>query len=112
MRYIDADALIAKGWRLERHAPSGMVISEMSIADVPTAEVAEVRHGHWELEIKAYRPDTWDERDELCVYILAICPLCGQAHSPKQIFSKTFYPPDDADDDFLFDKASNIRSIK
>lgn len=41
-RYIDADALIAKGWRLERHAPSGAIISEMSIADVPTADVAEV----------------------------------------------------------------------
>lgn len=42
MRYIDADILIKNGWRLERHAPSGMVISEMSIADVPTADVVEV----------------------------------------------------------------------
>jgi hypothetical protein len=49
MRYIDADILIKNGWRLERHAPSGMVISEMSIADVPTADVAEVRHGKWTL---------------------------------------------------------------
>jgi hypothetical protein len=46
-RYIDADILIKNGWRLERHAPSGAVIVEMSIADVPTADVAEVRHGEW-----------------------------------------------------------------
>lgn len=42
MRYIDADILIKNGWRLERHAPSGAVIAEMSIADVPTVDVAEI----------------------------------------------------------------------
>ena len=41
-RYIDADALIVEGWHLERQAPSGKVLSMMSIADVPTADVVEV----------------------------------------------------------------------
>jgi hypothetical protein len=68
-RYIDADALIKKGWRLERHAPSGAVISEMSIADVPTADVVEVRHGRWTLhkdgsgtcsECKKTQKNVWD----------------------------------------------------
>ena len=47
-RYIDADALIVEGWHLERQAPSGKVLSMMSIADVPTADVEEVKHGEWE----------------------------------------------------------------
>ena len=41
-RYIDADKLIADGWHLERHAPNGRCLTMMSIADVPTADVAEV----------------------------------------------------------------------
>ena len=46
-RYIDADALIADGWHLERCAPSGKLLTVMSVADVPTADVAEVKHGKW-----------------------------------------------------------------
>ena len=41
-RYIDADKLIVDGWHLERQAPSGKILSMMSIADVPTADVVEV----------------------------------------------------------------------
>ena len=41
-KYIDADKLIAGGWRLERHAPNGRCLTIMSIADVPTADVEEV----------------------------------------------------------------------
>ena len=46
-RYIDAEKLIADGWRLERQAPSGKILTVMSIADVSTADVVEVRHGKW-----------------------------------------------------------------
>ena len=46
-RYIDAEKLIADGWRLERQAPSGKILTVMSIADVPTADVVEVKHGEW-----------------------------------------------------------------
>lgn len=41
-RYIDADKLIVDGWHLERQAPSGKILSMMSIADVSTADVEEV----------------------------------------------------------------------
>ena len=46
-RYIDADKLIADGWHLERHAPNGRCLTMMSIADVPTADVVEVKHGEY-----------------------------------------------------------------
>jgi hypothetical protein len=48
MRYIDADKLIANGWVLERHGTSNKLLQVMSIADVPTADVVEVKHGKWE----------------------------------------------------------------
>lgn len=48
-RYIDADRLIADGWRLERHGISNKLLQVMSIADVPTADVVEVKRGEWKL---------------------------------------------------------------
>ena len=89
-RYIDADA----------YAFSGDLINE------PTADVVEVKHGEWALEIKNFYVDTWDESTELCVYILAKCPFCGEAHSPNQVFSVHYYSPEDAPEDFRFDRAS------
>ena len=82
-RYIDADALITKGWRLERHAPNGMVISEMSIADVPTADVAEVRHGRWIINDEDYWTkcsvcefEYFDEQEDI-YNTYRYCPHCG-----------------------------------
>ena len=46
-RYIDADKLIADGWVLERHGTSNKLLQVMSIADVPTADVVEAKHGEW-----------------------------------------------------------------
>lgn len=60
-RYIDADRLIADGWRLERHGISNKLLQVMSIADAPTADVVEVKRGHW-------------IEDEVCVYA---CSECG-----------------------------------
>lgn len=60
-RYIDANRLIADGWRLERHGISNKLLQVMSIADVPTADVVEVKRGHW-------------IEDEVCVYA---CSECG-----------------------------------
>ena len=54
VRYIDADELIADGWHLERHAPNGRCLTMMSIADVPTADVVEVKHGYWEEREDSY----------------------------------------------------------
>lgn len=70
-RYIDADKLIADGWHLERSAPSGKILSMMSIADVPTADVEEVKRGEWELKFEIRR--FLEEIDE---DFYVECPFC------------------------------------
>ena len=62
-------------------------------------------YGHWKLEVRSFYRDTWDESTELCVYIVAACNKCGEKHpNNHQVFSKTLYAPEDADDDFRFDQ--------
>jgi hypothetical protein len=72
--------------------------------NLPTADVEEVRHGEWNLEVHSFYADNFDESIELCIYILANCSNCGTEHSPKQVFSKHLYAPEDADDYFRFDQ--------
>ena len=68
-------------------------------------EISRVRHGRWELTTHSFYRDTFDESCELCVYIVANCSECSGNHpNSYQVFSKTLYAPDDADDDFRFDK--------
>ena len=70
-----------------------------------SADVEPVRHGRWELTTNSFYRDTFDESCELCVYIVANCSECSGKHpNSYQVFSKTLYAPDDADDDFHFDK--------
>ena len=69
------------------------------------ADVAPVRHGRWELTVHSFYRDTFDESCELCVYIVANCSECSGKHpNSYQVFSKTIYDPEDADDDFRFDQ--------
>ena len=76
-----------------------------TISNFPAADVAPVRHGRWELTTNSFYRDTFDESCELCVYIVANCSECSGKHpNSYQVFSKTLYAPDDADDDFRFDK--------
>lgn len=71
----------------------------------PKSDVSPVRHGRWELTTHSFYRDTFDESCELCVYIVANCSECSGNHpNSYQVFSKTLYAPDDADDDFRFDK--------
>lgn len=71
----------------------------------PAADVAPVRHAKWELTVHSFYRDTFDESCELCVYIVANCSECSGNHpNSYQVFSKTLYAPDDADDDFRFDQ--------
>ena len=64
-----------------------------------------VRHGRWELTTHSFYRDTFDESCELCVYIVANCSESSGKHpNSYQVFSKTLYAPDDADDDFRFDQ--------
>lgn len=72
--------------------------------NAPAADVVEVRHGEWNLEVHSFYMDTWDESPELCVYILASCSNCGEEHSPKEVLSMHVYAPEDVDCDYRFDK--------
>lgn len=73
--------------------------------EIPAVDVAPVRHGRWELTVHSFYRDTFDESCELCVYIVANCSECSGNHpNSYQVFSKTLYAPDDADDDFRFDQ--------
>ena len=68
-------------------------------------EISTVRHGRWKLTVHSFYRDTFDESCELCVYIVANCSECSGNHpNSYQVFSKTLYAPDDADDDFRFDQ--------
>ena len=68
-------------------------------------EVSPVRHGRWELTVHSFYRDTFNESCELCVYIVANCSECSGNHpNSYQVFSKTIYAPEDAGDDFRFDK--------
>ena len=76
-----------------------------SISKLPAADVVPVVHGRWELTTHSFYRDTFDESCELCVYIVANCSECSGNHpNSYQVFSKTLYAPDDADDDFRFDQ--------
>lgn len=75
------------------------------IYEMPAADVAPVVHGRWELTTHSFYRDTFDESCELCVYIVANCSECSGNHpNSYQVFSKTLYALDDADDDFRFDQ--------
>ena len=104
--YINRKAAIRA---LLNDAPEQVGYSREDAADciryMDAADVAPVRHGRWELTTHSFYRDTFDESCELCVYIVANCSECSGKHpNSYQVFSKTLYAPDDADDDFRFDK--------
>ena len=72
---------------------------------LPAADVEPVKPGRWELTVHSFYYDTFDESCELCVYIVANCSECSGKHPDSyQVFNKTIYAPEDAGDDFRFDK--------
>lgn len=112
MRPIDADAILEKWERygldngsvLGSH--SGMVEAVLyDIENAPTLNVEPVRRGEWVLETHSFYKDTFDESVELCVYITARCKDCGRKHPDRyEVYSATLCAPEDADDDFRFDR--------
>lgn len=75
------------------------------IYEMQSADVAKVRHGRWELTAHSFYRDTFDESYELCVYIVANCSECSGKHpNSYQVYSKTLYAPEDADNDFRFNQ--------
>lgn len=78
-RYIDADELLKKSFRIEGHfdLPSGKAqnfsaINETEIINFPTADVVPVVHGHW----KPVYPDKACERIKRA--IVYECSECGR----------------------------------
>lgn len=71
----------------------------------PAADVVPVVHGRWELTAHSFYRDTFDESCELCVYIVANCSECSGKHpNSYQVYSKTLYAPEDADNNFRFNQ--------
>ena len=102
--YIECRAFV-EYWNKEfRHLyPSDKYL--VALANFPTADVVEVKHGEWALETHSFYRDTFDESCELVVYITASCSECGCKHPNRyEVFSKTLYAPEGADDDFRFDQ--------
>ena len=64
-----------------------------------------VYQSEWELKVKSFYADNWDESIELVIYITAKCAHCGQEHYRKEVFSKHLYASEDAEEDFRFDRA-------
>ena len=99
--YIDKEALRDALYDADAITMNGVKI----LNQFPSADVEPVKHGRWELTTNSFYYDTFDESCELCVYIVANCSECSGKHpNSYQVFSKTLYAPDDADDDFRFDK--------
>lgn len=78
-RYIDADALLAKQETIELPDPYGGeyhidIVHSYDVKNAPTADVVEVRHGHWIEHIE--KPD-WLEDD---VEVFYNCSECGTSH--------------------------------
>ena len=111
--YIEREAAIRA---LLNDSPEQVSYSREDAADciryMDAADVAPVRHGRWELTTHSFYRDTFDESCELCVYIVANCSECSGNHpNSYQVFSKTLYAPDDADDDFRFDKKAEEEKV-
>lgn len=77
--------------------------------DIPAADVAPVVHGRWELTVRLSSCNIFNESCELCVCIVANCSECSEKHpNSYHVFSKTIYAPEDAGDDFRFDKKEEV----
>ena len=99
--YIEREAAIEAA----KHAWAKDLEPSQYIEIIPAADVEPVKRGRWELTVHSFYRDTFDESCELCVYIVANCSECSGNHpNSYQVFSKTLYAPEDADDDFRFDK--------
>lgn len=106
MAFIDQEKLLSlETVMVDSDGFEHFCVLSVDVRSAPSADVAPVVHGRWELEVRSFYVDTWDESCELAVYILASCSECNEKHpNSHQIFSKRLYAPEDADDDFRFDK--------
>lgn len=113
MRLIDANVLIERLREAEAHKGMGAAIAGLLIryiGKMPTIDPESLRpKGRWELEVKSFYRDTFDESCELVVYILATCSCCGDKHpNSHQVYSKNLCAPEDAEEDYRFDETAEM----
>ena len=105
--YIIRDELVHELERRERAGDEIFSIRAMKhyIKTRLAVDVAPVQHGYWKLTISSLYRDSCYKRRELGIYIIANCSKCGMEHPNSYVVSsKIVYAPENADEDFRFDR--------
>ena len=105
--YIVRDELLHELERRERAGDKVIFIGAMKsyIKTRLTTDITPERHGYWRLTISSLYRDFPNNRHELGIYIIANCSKCGMEHPNSYIVSsKIVYAPENADEDFRFDR--------
>ena len=71
--YIEREALLKSDNWQSLKSDFDKARAHIIILGQPAADVVEVVHGEWNLEVYSFYADNFDESIELCVYILASC---------------------------------------
>ena len=105
--YIVRDELLHELERRERAGDKVIFIGAMKsyIKTRLTTDITPERHGYWRLTISSLYRDFPNNRHELGIYIIANCSKCGMEHPNSYVVSsKIVYAPENADEDFRFDR--------
>ena len=105
--YIVRDEVVRELERRERAGDEIFSIRAMKhyIKTRLAVDVAPVQHGYWKLTISSLYRDSLYKRRELGIYIIANCSKCGMGHPNSYVVSsKIVYAPENADEDFCFDR--------
>ena len=105
--YIVRDEVVRELERRERAGDEIFSIRAMKhyIKTRLAVDVAPVQHGYWKLTISSLYRDSLYKRHELGIYIIANCSKCGMGHPNSYVVSsKIVYAPENADEDFRFDR--------
>ena len=105
--YIVRDELLRELERREKAGDEIFSIRAMKhyIKTRLAVDVAPVQHGYWKLTISSLYRDSLYKRHELGIYIIANCSKCGMEHPNSYVVSsKIVYAPENADEDFCFDR--------
>ena len=105
--YIVKDEVVRELERRERAGDEIFSIRAMKhyIKTRLAVDVAPVQHGYWKLTISSLYRDSLYKRHELGIYIIANCSKCGMGHPNSYVVSsKIVYAPENADEDFCFDR--------
>ena len=107
VEYIVRDEVVRELERREKAGDEIFSIRAMKhyIKTRLAVDVAPVQHGYWKLTISSLYRDSLYKRHELGIYIIANCSKCGMGHPNSYVVSsKIVYAPENADEDFCFDR--------